>query len=76
MFDFCSIKNTILDSDTGGSGTELLDIMEQALINEDVMNSRIYQYPTSAIKLNGRKINYYDFLMSTEDPECKAAIQR
>lgn len=50
--------------------------MEQALINEDVMNSRIYQYPTSAIKLNGRKINYYDFLMSTEEPECKAAIQR
>ena len=51
-------------------------IMEQALENEDVMNARIYQFPTSAIKLDGRKINYYDFLMSAEEPECNAAIQR
>ena len=51
-------------------------IMEQALVNEDVMNARIYQFPTSAIKLDGRKINYYDFLMSAEEPECNAAIQR
>ena len=51
-------------------------IMEQALVNEDVMNARVYQFPTSAIKLDGRKINYYDFLMSAEEPECNAAIQR
>lgn len=146
LFDFCSIKNTILDSDSGGSGTELADIMdtiekqqyvepsflmqhfwnvfvvdallgnfdrhngnwgflyndstgeasvapvydcgscllpqadekimEQALSNADVMNARIYQFPTSAIKLDGRKINYYDFLMSEREPECNAAIQR
>lgn len=50
--------------------------MEQALVNEDVLNARIYQFPTSAIKLDGRKINYYDFLMSAEEPECNAAIQR
>ena len=28
LYDFCSIKNTILDSDHGGTGTELSDIME------------------------------------------------
>ena len=50
--------------------------MEQALVNEGVMNARIYQFPTSAIKLDGRKINYYDFLMSAEEPQCNAAIQR
>lgn len=50
--------------------------MEQTLVNEDVMNARIYQFPTSAIKLDGRKINYYDFLMSVEEPQCNAAIQR
>jgi len=50
--------------------------MEPALVNEDVMNARIYQFPTSAIKLDGRKINYYDFLMSAEEPQCNAAIQR
>lgn len=146
LFDFCSIKNTILESDSGGSGTELADIidtiekheyvepaflmqhfwnvfvadallgnfdrhngnwgflyddsigetsvapiydcgscllpqaseriMEQALENVDVMNARIYQFPTSAIKLDGRKINYYDFLMSAKEPECNAAILR
>lgn len=28
LYDFCSIKNTILDSEHGGTGTELSDIME------------------------------------------------
>lgn len=28
LLDFCSIKNTILDSDSNGSGTELPDILE------------------------------------------------
>ena len=146
LFDFCSIKNTILESDSSGSGTELADIldtiekqqyvessllmehfwnvfvadallgnfdrhngnwgflyddvageayvapvydcgscllpqadqkiMENVLVNEDMMNARIYQFPTSAIKLGGRKINYYDFLMSAEEAECNAAIER
>ena len=31
LFDFCSIKNTILDSDSNGSGTELSDILETAV---------------------------------------------
>ncbi len=51
-------------------------IKEQALINEDVMNARIYQFPSSTIKLDGRKINYSDFLMSAEESECNAAVQR
>ena len=28
LLDFCSIKNTILDSDSNGSGTELADMMD------------------------------------------------
>ena len=28
MFDFCSIKNTVLDSDSNGSGTELSEVLE------------------------------------------------
>lgn len=28
LFDFCSIKNTVIDSDTGGTGTELSDILD------------------------------------------------
>ena len=50
--------------------------MREVLADEDALNARVYQFPTSAIKQNGRKINYYDFLMSAEEPQCNAAIQR
>ena len=28
LYDFCSIKNTVIDSETGGTGTELADVLE------------------------------------------------
>lgn len=146
LYDFCSIKNTVIDSEHNGSGTELSDvletiekqqfveptlllqhfwnvfvvdallgnfdrhngnwgfifnsilqttelapiydcgscllpqadekIMQRVLKDEDELNSRVYQFPTSAIKQNGRKINYYDFLMEAENSECNEAIVR
>ena len=146
LYDFCSIKNTILDSDTNGNGTELDEILEtiekQAFVEpsrllnrfwdifvldtllgnfdrhngnwgflydeetergeiapvydcgscllpqaddrvmhsvleqEEMLLARVYQFPTSAIKWNGRKINYYDFLLRTEDQDCCAALRR
>lgn len=146
FYDFCSIKNTIIDSVHNGNGTELSDILEtiekqqfvnpaslmehfwnmfvvdallgnfdrhngnwgflvnpaegsaeiapiydcgscllpqadekvmqRILENEDFLNARIYQFPTSAIKLNDRKINYYDFLMDAEYAECNEAVRR
>lgn len=146
LFDFCSIKNTILDSDSNGSGTELSDILEtiekqqfvepnrllehfwevfvidallgnfdrhngnwgflynpvlkttdlapiydcgscllpqadenvmhNVLEHEDALHKRVFQFPTSAVKWNGRKINYYDFLMKAENADCNKAIKR
>lgn len=146
LFDFCSIKNTVLDSDSNGSGTELEDIMDtinkqqyvspiilkehfwnmfiadaflgnfdrhngnwgflydenqsttviapvfdcgscllpqadnnvmQKVLNvESELHARIFQFPTSAIKLDGRKINYYDFLYHAENEECNEALKR
>ena len=146
LYDFCSIKNTVIDSEHNGSGTELSDILEtiekqqfveprlllehfwnvfivdaflgnfdrhngnwgfifnsisqtselaliydcgscllpqadekimqRVLKDEDELNSRVYQFPTSAIKQNGRKINYYDFLMAAENSDCNEAIIR
>ncbi len=146
LFDFCSIKNTIIDSESNGSGTELEDIMDtidrqqyiapnvlrehfwdmfvtdallgnfdrhngnwgflyddnkneteiapvydcgscllpqadervmqKVLSSEEELNARIYQFPTSAIKLNGRKINYYDFLSHAGNEDCNAALKR
>ncbi|MDO4207692.1 MAG: HipA domain-containing protein, partial [Lachnospiraceae bacterium] len=139
LFDFCSIKNTVLDSDSSGNGTELSDIMdtidkqqyvspvvlrkhfwnmfisdallgnfdrhngnwgflyddvkgkaeiapvfdcgscllpqaddkvmEKVLSNEAELHARVFQYPTSAIKLRGQKINYYDFLNSAKNED-------
>ena len=51
-------------------------IMMDALNNDEAMNMRIYQFPTSAIKLYGKKINYYDFLSSGEYEDCNRAVKR
>ena len=50
--------------------------MRNVLNNEDELNARIYRFPTSAVKLDGQKINYYDFLMSGEYDDCDEAIVR
>lgn len=146
LYDFCAIKNTVIDSEHGGTGTELEDItdtiaqqtfvnpeilsahfwdmfvvdaflgnfdrhngnwgflvdtatqatsiapiydcgscllpqadekiMKAVLTNEDELNARIYQFPTSAVKLNGKKINYHDFITSCEFEECNEAVKR
>ena len=36
-------------------------VMKKVLANEAELHARVFQFPTSAIKLKGRKINYYDF---------------
>lgn len=144
LFDFCSIKNTVIDSEHNGTGTELDDVLEtiekqqfvnpQQLVehfwkmfavdallgnfdrhngnwgflfdnstqtaeiapvfdcgscllpqadeklmcsimkNEDELNARIFQFPTSAIKFNDRKINYFDFIMSGKYSGCNSAV--
>jgi hypothetical protein len=146
LFDFCSIKNTVLDSVSNGSGTELSDVMDtidkqqyvspivlrehfwnmfiadallgnfdrhngnwgflyddakgeaeiapvfdcgscllpqaddkvmkKVLANEAELHARVFQFPTSAIKLKGRKINYYDFLSRAENEDANEALKR
>lgn len=146
LFDFCSIKNTILDSESDGSGTELIDVvdtiekqqyvspdeltkhfwnmfvvdaflgnfdrhngnwgflydestgeseiapifdcgscllpqanekvMRAVLSDENELNARIYRFPNSAIRLNGNKINYYDYLTAANNQDCTEAVKR
>lgn len=146
LFDFCSIKNTVLDSDSNGGGTELDDVMDtidkqqyvspvvlrehfwnmfvadallgnfdrhngnwgflydevndeteiapvfdcgscllpqadekimrKVLSDEKELHARVFQFPTSAIKLRGRKINYYDFLIHGECEDANEALKR
>ena len=144
--DFTSMKNTVLDSDSNGTGTELEDILEaieqqhmldpavltrhfwdmfivDALIgnwdrhngnwgflydpdtdkvqiapvfdcgsclfpqaDEMIMRAvledpaerelRIFERPQSAIRQNGLKLNYFDFISSLKQPDCNAALKR
>ena len=139
LFDFCSIKNTVLESGSGGTGTELNDVLEaidqqqfmdsfmvrrrfwqmfvvdallgnfdrhngnwgflvdentgdaklapvfdcgscllpqaddnimkKCLDDEDEMLARVYSFPSSMLKIDGRKINYYDFLKAYREED-------
>lgn len=51
-------------------------IMESVLANENEMNFRIFEIPTSAIMLNGKKIKYFDFISSMQNEDCSRALKR
>ena len=46
LYDFCSIKNTVIDSETGGTGTELADVLEtidkQAFVDPVSLRARFW----------------------------------
>lgn len=50
--------------------------MSEVLRNPAEINKRVYVFPTSAIKENGIKINYADFLCSGKNADCNAALKR
>lgn len=144
LFDFCSIKNTVLEGGSGGTGTELEDvlqtieqqvfvdpttvlerfwqmfvvdallgnfdrhngnwgflvdettgastlapvfdcgscllpqaddsIMTRCLEDENEMNARIFTFPSSMLKIDGKKINYYDFITGAHPAELDGAL--
>lgn len=50
--------------------------MAKILESQQEINIRIYERPLSALQLNNKKINYYDFISSLESKECNEALQR
>lgn len=50
--------------------------MKLILGNRDEMNAKVFNFPTSAIKFNGKKINYYDFLIRSDVEDCSKTIMR
>jgi len=52
------------------------DIMEAVLADENELNFRIYEIPTSAIQVNGKKVKYFDFISSCQNEDCSRALQR
>ena len=52
------------------------EIMSKVLSNESDLNYRIFEIPTSAIMLNGKKIKYFDFISSLQNEDCNRALKR
>ena len=53
-----------------------LTLMENVLQDNKEMELRIYERPLSAILVNGKKINYFDFISALEIEECNSALKR
>ena len=51
-------------------------VMRMVLSSEPDLHARVFQFPTSALKQNDRKINYFDFISKGSDPECASALKR
>jgi len=52
------------------------EIMQATLDNQEERDIRTFKIPTSGIKQNGQKINYFDFISSLEYPDCNTALKR
>lgn len=50
------------------------EIIKAVLSNKSELHRRVYDMPLSAILENGKKINYYKFMVSTENKDCLRAI--
>lgn len=51
-------------------------IMEATLNDSAERDLRIFQIPLSGIKIDGKKINYFDFISSLQSKDCNAALKR
>lgn len=49
--------------------------MRGTLADPNELNLRIFNIPLSGIRLNNKKINYFDFILSLEYPDCNAALR-
>lgn len=52
------------------------DALRAILDSPEEIEKRIFRFPTSHIKLNGRKSSYYEVISSLKYKECNAALRR
>ena len=53
-----------------------INVMTKVLADINELKIRVYEFPTSAINHNGKRINYFDFISSHSNPDCTAALLR
>lgn len=52
------------------------DMMTQIMGSRELTEERVFKFPTSQIKLNGRKSSYHEVISSMEFEECNRALER
>lgn len=50
--------------------------IKKVLSSKSEMNARVFDVPTSAINIKGKRINYYRFITSNNYPDCREAVKR
>lgn len=50
--------------------------IKEILNDEKEIDARVYTFPTSAIKENDKKINYFDYISSLKNEDCNQALLR
>lgn len=50
--------------------------MTSVLTNEKERDFRVFEIPTSAVMINGKKIKYFDFISSLQNDDCNLALKR
>ena len=50
--------------------------MEKIISSKELTEERVFRFPTSQIKLDGRKSSYHDVISSLRFPECNNALVR
>lgn len=48
--------------------------MKEIIDDDDEMDARVLVFPTSAIKVNDKKINYFEFINSLKNSDCNEAL--
>ena len=52
------------------------DKIYEIIDNNEEMEARVYVFPTSALKINDKKINYYEYISSLQNVDCNIALQK
>ena len=50
--------------------------MKQIINDEQEIEARVYVFPTSALKENDKKINYFEYISSLKNEDCNNALLR
>lgn len=50
--------------------------ISEIINNDEEINARVYTFPTSALKENDKKINYFDYISSLKNEDCNFAVLR